>query len=455
MATTTELFDSVGDAVNPADDQSVAALGPLGTSFSTGASAEHLSSVTLGLFDTTPGDGGTLTIELLSNSSGNTPGSVLEMLGTVADSKLGTSDTSTYTLSNLNSPTLSADTRYWIEVIASSGSKAVLAYSDADSGTGVSSEYTYFSGNSEPNPSAGANIANIVATAPCYCPGSLLLTERGDVAVENLTIGDRLVTGAGEAKPIRWIGQRTYQGRFVAGNRRLLPVCVKAGAMGSGLPRRDLWVSPLHAMVVDGCLVPAGGLVNGVSVVQAAEVDEVRYIHIELDQHSVIYAEGAASESFVDDDSRSMFHNAHTFVELYPDARPVPAVYCLPRVEDGEELERLRAIVDAHAGLSRAPAVLPRLVGYLDRAQDGLVEGWAQAVGYPEAPVCLDVIVDGVLAATVLANRHRVDLEQAGLGSGRHAFSVTLDLAPDAEVEVRRSLDGAVLPCPLLRRSAA
>jgi VCBS repeat-containing protein len=282
-------------------------------------------------------------------------------------------------------------------------------------------------------------------TVPCYCPGTLILTDRGEVAVENLAVGDRLVTGSGEAKPLKWIGRRAYQGQFIAGNRRLLPVCVKAGAMSDGLPRRDLWVSPLHAMVVDGALVPAGALVNGVSVVQASEVDEVRYIHLELDQHSVIYAEGAASESFVDDDSRAMFQNAHTFPELYPDARPTSAVYCLPRVEDGEELERLRALVNAHAGLSRASAALPALLGYLDRAADGLVEGWAQVDGHPEAPVCLEIWIAGKLATTVLANRYRKDLQEAGLGSGRHGFSMALKVAPGDAVEVRRALDGAVL----------
>jgi hypothetical protein len=280
----------------------------------------------------------------------------------------------------------------------------------------------------------------------CYCPGTMILTDQGEVAVELLAIGDRLITGSGEAKAIRWIGRRAYQGRFIAGSRQLLPVCVKAGAMGEGLPRRDLWVSPNHAMVVDGCLVPAGALVNGVSVVQAGDIAEVRYFHLELDQHSIIFAEGAASESFVDDDSRGMFQNAHSFAELYPKACYTPAVYCLPRVEDGEALERLRAIVDGHAGLTHVSPAAPPLTGHLDRAEDGLVEGWAQALGHPEAPVCLEVLVDGEVAATVLANRHRADLEAAGLGSGRHAFSVALPLTLGAQVQVRRALDGAVLP---------
>ena len=58
-------------------------------------------------------------------------------------------------------------------------------------------------------------------------------------------------------------------------------------------------------------LIEAKDLINGVSIVQAERVEKVEYFHIELDSHDVIIAEGALSESFIDDDSRGMFHNAH------------------------------------------------------------------------------------------------------------------------------------------------
>ena len=60
-------------------------------------------------------------------------------------------------------------------------------------------------------------------------------------------------------------------------------------------------------------LIEAKDLVNGVSIVQAERVESVEYFHIELDSHDVIIAEGAPSESFIDDDSRGMFHNAHEY----------------------------------------------------------------------------------------------------------------------------------------------
>src|SRR5207245_9141655 len=122
-----------------------------------------------------------------------------------------------------------------------------------------------------------------------------------EVAVEALGIGDRLVTASGEARPISWIGRRSYDGRLAAGNRAVLPVRISRDALGGGVPRRDLFVSPLHAMFLDGILIPASPLVNGLSIVQAEAVDEVAYFHLELETHDVILAEGAPSETFVDD----------------------------------------------------------------------------------------------------------------------------------------------------------
>ena len=85
----------------------------------------------------------------------------------------------------------------------------------------------------------------------------------------------------------------------------------------------------------------------------------MEYVHVELETHDLILAEGAAAESYVDDDSRAMFHNAHEYHALYPDAVRRPALYCGPRVEEGFALEavrrRLRARADA-LGLSRRQA---------------------------------------------------------------------------------------------------
>jgi hypothetical protein len=137
-----------------------------------------------------------------------------------------------------------------------------------------------------------------------------------------------------------------------------MPILIRQGALGGNLPKRDLWISPLHAMFFDGVLIPASALVNGVSIVQAKRVGAVEYFHLELETHDVIIAEGALSETFLDDGSRGMFHNAASYRETYPDATPVPPRYCAPRVEDGEALQavrdRIAARIEEHPQASAA-----------------------------------------------------------------------------------------------------
>ena len=70
--------------------------------------------------------------------------------------------------------------------------------------------------------------------------------------VETLKIGDKVMTKSGAARPIKWIGRRSFAGRFIIGRKDILPVCIKAGALGGNAPRRDLWISPHHAMYFDG-----------------------------------------------------------------------------------------------------------------------------------------------------------------------------------------------------------
>src|SRR4029077_4900016 len=113
------------------------------------------------------------------------------------------------------------------------------------------------------------------------------------------------------------IGHRAYDGRFIAGNRQVLPIRVAAGAIADGVPARDLLVSPEHALCVDGGFRPARCLVNGVTIRKVDLVDSLEYFHIELDSHDVIFAEGAAAETFVDVGSRAGFHNCAEFPALY------------------------------------------------------------------------------------------------------------------------------------------
>ncbi len=136
--------------------------------------------------------------------------------------------------------------------------------------------------------------------APCFTTGTKIMTVSGEVAVEDLKIGDLVNTMDNGVQPIRWIGRRTVQG---TGN--LAPVVFKAGSMGNN---RDLRVSPQHRMLVNDwraetlfgefeVLSAAKHFVNG-DTVYVEQMAEVEYFHILFDSHEIVFAEGAASESF-------------------------------------------------------------------------------------------------------------------------------------------------------------
>jgi len=185
---------------------------------------------------------------------------------------------------------------------------------------------------------------------PCYCSGTLIATDKGEVPVENLVIGDRVLIYGGGTRNIRWIGWRSYTSRFILGRKDLLPICFEAGSIAENVPARDLWVSPHHAMYLNGVLIEAKDLVNTISIYQAEHVEgDLTYFHIELDSHDVIMAEGTWAESFMDGNGRGMFHNARDFMALYPEEESMTnhTRYYARRLDSGLEVEQARAIVEA------------------------------------------------------------------------------------------------------------
>jgi glycosyltransferase involved in cell wall biosynthesis len=298
------------------------------------------------------------------------------------------------------------------------------------------------------NGSAGVRLG---AGGPSYLAGTRIRTDRAEVAIEHLRIGDKVATLDGTAKPVVWIGRRAHPAVLAAGNPDLVPIRIAQGAIGRNVPHRDLFVSPSQALFFDDILIPAGYLENGESIVRCPRIDPIRYFHIELDRHDIIFAEGAPAETFVDCDNRGMFHNASEYAERYPAGQPQRWLFCAPRVETGAVLDQVRRVIDGRAGLVSAGAeVSPGpLEGNVDGLDGNTITGWAFDPAHPASSVLLEVLDGDLFVARLTANRFRGDLAAAGIGDGRHGFELPLSrsLSPLVrhDLRIRRVSDGREL----------
>ena len=143
---------------------------------------------------------------------------------------------------------------------------------------------------------------------PCFTAGVRLMTAKGQRPVEKIAVGDLVQTADHGFQPVRWIGSRRLDAIDLATAPQLLPVRICRGALGDGLPKRDLLVSPQHRMLVrsavahelfgaEEVLVAAKHLVGLSGVEIATDLTEVTYLHLLFDDHQVVFAEGAESES--------------------------------------------------------------------------------------------------------------------------------------------------------------
>lgn len=252
------------------------------------------------------------------------------------------------------------------------------------------------------------DIQNLVFNA-CFVPETLIATPGGETPAGTLHAGDLVLTASGEALPIRWVGRRRVAARQLREDASRRPIRFAAGALGPGCPRRALIVSPLHAIRLDGVLVPAELLVNGGTIRRLAPRGAVDYVHIELPRHDILLAEGAPAESFIDLDSRWLFENA---AEAPPGG---PREECARRLTaDDPDLAAIRRRLGS--------GVPGRWRGVIDAEGPGAMWGWAINDANPLEPALLRVEAPGVAPGVTLAQRFRADLAEAGLGDGCLAF---------------------------------
>ncbi|MAU51320.1 MAG: type I secretion protein [Roseovarius sp.] len=148
-------------------------------------------------------------------------------------------------------------------------------------------------------------IENIV---PCFTPGTLIATPRGEVPVEELREGDRVITRDNGLQEIRWTGARGLGAGALMAAPHLRPVLIRAGALGHGLPERDMLVSPQHRLLLtseraalyfgEREVLAAARHLTGMEGIDEVAASGVTYIHFLCDRHEVVLSNGAWTESF-------------------------------------------------------------------------------------------------------------------------------------------------------------
>lgn len=148
-------------------------------------------------------------------------------------------------------------------------------------------------------------IENVI---PCFTPGTTIATSKGERLVEELQVGDRIITRDNGIQEIAWMGHKEMSGKQLLQNPHLQPILIKAGALGNGLPERDMMVSPNHRVLVaseltqlyfeENEVLAAAKHMVGADGIHAVDVMQTTYIHFMFERHEVVLSNGAWTESF-------------------------------------------------------------------------------------------------------------------------------------------------------------
>ncbi len=194
----------------------------------------------------------------------------------------------------------------------------------------------------------------------CFVAGTRIQGEFGEVAVEDLEVGDIVATledGAIVHRPVRWIGSR-HLDKAILRRSGGHPVRLRAGAVSQAVPHRDLLVTPEHCVLIEGQLVPARMLVNGRSIFVDRSVGAFTFHHVELERHGILIAEGLFTESYLDTGNRRSFTGP-------PGCDPAQDSWqqaaCAPLLTDRAILEPLWRRLDRRAATIGWPDQRPAL----------------------------------------------------------------------------------------------
>ena len=299
---------------------------------------------------------------------------------------------------------------------------------------------------------ADANETILTTDAPCFCAGTMILTDRGEHAVESLEVGDWVITlrdGIEKSMPIRWVGHRRVVVARHPEPEHVDPIRIGRDAIAPGVPKRDLHVSPDHALHLDGMLIQARQLVNDMTITRDTGRTVVTYHHVELDRHAILIADGMPCESYLDGGNRGQFDGQGTVVPLHPpvtgDGQPC-ALLATDAARVQPVWQRLAERAQAAGHVAPAPVLEPELLPWLETADGTRLLPCGDGLRFALPPGCTRVRLRSPSdRPTALApwsdDRRRLGVAVRGLVlcQGRWRQEIALDQPSDGWWPVERA----------------
>lgn len=183
------------------------------------------------------------------------------------------------------------------------------------------------------NGSTSVHAPNLSNAANCFLTGTRIATPGGPRAIETLKPDEHVLTADGRAIPVVWVWRQAVVPLFGLSSA-LTPILITAHALGPGRPARDLVVTADHALALEGVLINAGALVNGMTIrpLPAEQMPQrLVYWHLETQSHEILLAEDCPTESYIPYASRSVFDNHDAYLARYGRDRAI-AEMPLPRI---------------------------------------------------------------------------------------------------------------------------
>ncbi|MGF1275701.1 Hint domain-containing protein [Acetobacter pasteurianus] len=245
---------------------------------------------------------GTGTSEVIGNISNFAPGDVLEFSGNTTDTQLS------WTNNN--------DGTYTLYGVDSSGKKTELVKSLT---FGTKADGTSYGPDDFTDVQSAATGFEVIT---CFLAGSMIRTTKGDVAVEDMQIGDEVVAYDWQnnkdiTRPVIWVGKaHTTVRPELTDDEAGWPVRILKDAIADGVPYKDMLITAEHCLFFKGSFVPVRMLVNGVSIFYDKSITSYNYYHVETEQHPVITADGMLTESYLDTGNRASFRQEGKVVRI-------------------------------------------------------------------------------------------------------------------------------------------